>query len=95
MITNRQVWNVGPLTHDSSLATFWGDKPHHPMFTLKVQGVNLKELVQMLENFIGEQVIDCREKAEFRPEVISTAEKMSIYPISKQDASHPWFLGSK
>lgn len=78
-----------------SLSTFWGSDNHNRMVTLKVQGVDPEELIWMLENFIGVQVIDCRESPEFRPEVIFTAEKMSIYPISKQDASHPWFLGSK
>jgi len=78
-----------------SLSTCWGSKSHQRMLTLKVQGVDPEELIWMLENFIGVQVIDCRESAEFWPEVISTAEKMNIYPISKQDASHPWFLGPK
>jgi acetoin utilization protein AcuB len=78
-----------------SLSTFWGSESHHRMLTLKVQGVNPEELVQMLENFIGVQVIDSRENPKFQPEVIFLAGKMGVSQILDLKTDNHWFLGSK
>jgi acetoin utilization protein AcuB len=76
-----------------SLSTFWGSKSHQRMLTLKVQGVYPEELTQMMENFIGVQVIYCRGNAEFRPEVLSPAGKMDVSPVMDLKISDHWFLG--
>lgn len=65
------------------------------MLTLKVQGVNSGELVQMLENFIGVQVINCRENSVIQPEVIFRAGEMGVSQILDLKTDNHLFLGSK
>jgi acetoin utilization protein AcuB len=79
-----------------SISTFWDSDPHQRMITLKVQGVDPEEFILMLGNFIGVQVVSCRESdAEFQPEVISSGMKVGVSPIQKLEANTPWFMGLK
>jgi acetoin utilization protein AcuB len=55
-----------------NLFTAWGSDPFHQVVTLKVSGVDLEEVLSLLEKHIGVQVIDYRQSgADDPPEVVS------------------------
>src|SRR5574339_289467 len=54
-ITDGIVQQGGTLIN---LSTFWGGNPFHQTVTLKVQGIDSYELMSLLENHIGVQIID-------------------------------------
>ena len=79
-----------------SLSTYWGEYPLKRVITLKVQGVNLEELLMMLEWTIGVQVIDfCESRAESQSSATSPATTTKAFPVKNLDTKIPWILDSK
>ena len=70
-----------------NLSTFWGGDPFHQTVTLKVQGVDPQELMALLENIIGVQVIDHRQSGiEHQPEIYSPSVNKVALPIHRLSA---------
>jgi acetoin utilization protein AcuB len=92
-ITDGIVHLGGKLT---SLSTFWGSDPYHQSVTLKVQGVDLEELLLLLEKDIGVQVIDQSPDAtESRTEAVSPSVHAAAFPIRDLDAELLQLMDSK
>lgn len=70
-----------------SLSTFWGGDPYHQTVTLKVDGVELEDLLSLLEKNIGVQVIDYRpSRIENRSGLASSFMHTEALPMQSLDA---------
>jgi acetoin utilization protein AcuB len=79
-----------------SLSTFWGRDAFHQTVTLKVQGVDLQELMSLLEKDIGVQVIDYRQsQIENQPELASSLVHTGALPIQSLKAELIQFRDSR
>jgi acetoin utilization protein AcuB len=79
-----------------SLSTFWGQDAFHQTVTLKVQGVDLQELMSLLEKDIGVQVIDYRQsQIENQPELASSLGHREALPIQSLNAELIQFRDSR
>jgi acetoin utilization protein AcuB len=79
-----------------NLSTFWGGNAFHQTVTLKVQGVDPQELIALLENNIGVQVIDHRQSGvEYQPEIVSPSVHKAALPIRKLSAELIRFTNSR
>ena len=83
-ITDGIVQLGGTLVN---LSTFWDHDPSKQTVTLKVQGIDAHELMSLLENNIGVQVIDYRQSgSEYQPVVVSPSANEEGFPIQNLDA---------
>ena len=79
-----------------SLTTFWGSGAFRQTVTLKVQGVDLEELLSLLEKDIGVQVIDHRaSRTEYRPEAVLRSVNAEAATIQDLDAELLQLMDSK
>ena len=92
-ITDGIVQQGGTLIN---LSTFWGGDPFHQTVTLKVQGMDLHELMSLLENSIGVQVIDDGQSGtKYLPEVVSAPVEKGAFPIRNLGAEFSRFTNSR
>ncbi|HJS19348.1 MAG TPA: CBS domain-containing protein [Anaerolineales bacterium] len=79
-----------------NLSTFWGGDPFHQTVTLKVQGIDPLELMSLLENNIGVQVIDHRQSgAEYQAEIVSPPVNKAVFPFQKLSSELIRFTDSR
>jgi acetoin utilization protein AcuB len=92
-ITDGIVYLGGKLL---SLTTFWGRGASRQTAMLKVQGVDLEELLSLLEKDIGVEVIDHRaSRTEYRPEAVLRSVNAEAVTIHDLDAELLQLMDSK
>lgn len=92
-ITDGIVHSGGNLLF---LTTFWGSNAFHQTVTLKVQGVDLEELLSLLEKDVGVQVIDHRPShTEYRPEAVLPSVHAEAVTIQDLDVELLQLMDSK
>lgn len=91
-ITDGVMGLGGKLLH---LSTSWGGDPFHQTVTLKVQGVEREELLALLENQIGVQVIDDRHSGDaYKPEPVEPRVQAGTPSIRNLSAGLLRFMDS-